>query len=89
MAKLVGLVAGVIVVAIVAAGALTLVATVAVLYGTYRGVRALLDRHARNVAQAQHQRAQLLARAELQHRWYLAGDSRGTYGRYTPAACFW
>jgi hypothetical protein len=89
MAKIVGLVAGVIVVAIVAAGALTLVATVAVLYGAYRGIRVLLDRHARNMVDAQHQRAQLLARAELQHRWYLDGDPRGTYGRYTPAACLW
>jgi hypothetical protein len=32
-----------------------------------------------------HNRAELLARDEIQHRWYLAGDPRGTYGRYTPA----
>jgi hypothetical protein len=23
-----------------------------------------------------------LARAEIQHRWHLVGDPRGTYGRY-------
>jgi membrane protein implicated in regulation of membrane protease activity len=33
-----------------------------------------------------HERAELLARAEIQHRWSLAGDPRGTYGRYPPAS---
>ena len=33
-----------------------------------------------------HDRAELLGRAEIQHRWYVAGDPRGTFGRYTPAA---
>jgi hypothetical protein len=30
--------------------------------------------------------AALVARADQQHAWALAGDERGTYGRYTPAA---
>lgn len=31
-------------------------------------------------------RATLLAHAEQQHAWVMAGDDRGTYGGYTPAA---
>lgn len=31
-------------------------------------------------------RAALVARADQQHAWVLAGDDRGTYGRYPPAA---
>lgn len=42
--------------------------------------------HHRRSADADHRRAEIAARAELQHRWYLAGDPRGTYGRYTPAS---
>lgn len=30
-------------------------------------------------------RAAVLGRAEQQHRWVLAGDSRGVYGLYPPA----
>ncbi|MEN4399382.1 hypothetical protein ACNQR7_27000 [Mycolicibacterium senegalense] len=85
MARLVGVVVSVVAVAVVAAYALALVATLVVLYGAYRGGRALWRRHRQNVALAEHQRAELLARAELQHRWYLDGDPRGTYGRYVPA----
>lgn len=59
---------------------------VAAVYGLYRGARALWSCHTRRVVQARHQRAELLARADLQHRWWLDGDPRGTYGRYTPAA---
>ncbi|HTZ16256.1 MAG TPA: hypothetical protein VMC78_22015 [Mycobacterium sp.] len=29
-------------------------------------------------------RAELVARADQQHAWVLAGDERGTYGEYTP-----
>ena len=55
-------------------------------YGLYRGGRRLWREHRDRVAWAAHRRAQLLACAELQHRWYLDGDLRGTYGRYPPAA---
>lgn len=30
-------------------------------------------------------RATLVARAEQQHAWVIAGDDRGTYGEYKPA----
>lgn len=30
-------------------------------------------------------KADLVARADEQHRWVLAGDPRGIYGRYPPA----
>lgn len=30
-------------------------------------------------------RAAILARADQQHAWAMAGDDRGTYGTYTPA----
>jgi hypothetical protein len=30
--------------------------------------------------------AAIIARADQQHAWVMAGDERGTYGRYTPAA---
>jgi hypothetical protein len=53
-------------------------------YGLYRGGRWVLRRHRARVEIAGHRRAELLARAELQHRWFMAGDPRGTYGRYSP-----
>jgi hypothetical protein len=31
-------------------------------------------------------RAALAARADQQHRWVMAGDDRGMYGQYPPAA---
>ena len=38
------------------------------------------------VHDARHQnRAALIARADQQHAWVLAGDDRGVYGRYPPA----
>jgi hypothetical protein len=33
-------------------------------------------------------RAELIARADQQHRWAMAGDERGVYGLYPPAA-YW
>jgi hypothetical protein len=57
---------------------------VAAVYGLYRGGTAVLRRHRVQVEMAAHRRAELLARAEIQHRWYLDGDPRGTYGRYAP-----
>jgi hypothetical protein len=58
----------------------------AAVYGLYRGGRWAIRRHRAQVVLAGHRRAELMARAEIQHRWHLAGDPRGTYGRYTPAA---
>lgn len=38
---------------------------------------------------SQHEKlAALIARADQQHAWVLAGDDRGFYGEYTPAALF-
>lgn len=58
---------------------------VAAVYGVYRGGRWAVRRHRVSVAVDTHRRAELLARAEIQHRWWLDGDPRGTYGRFTPA----
>jgi hypothetical protein len=85
MSKIVGLLVSVVLLAAAATSALAVVATAAALYGLYRGGRALARRHARAIELSAHQRAELLARAELQHRWYLDGDPRGIYGRFTPA----
>jgi hypothetical protein len=52
----------------------------------WRGGRRVLRRHRNQAAITAHRRAEIIARAEIQHRWFLAGDPRGTYGRYTPAA---
>lgn len=57
----------------------------AALYGIYRGGSRSLRWYRHRAALAAHRRAELLARAEIQHRWYMAGDPRGIYGRYTPA----
>lgn len=85
IAKLVGILATVMIVAAVAVFATTVITLVVAAYGADRGGRALWRRRNRGVELRAHQRAELLARAELQHRWWLEGDPRGTYGRYTPA----
>lgn len=77
--------AGIMVLAVAAAYMLSLLCIIAGTYGTYRGGRALWGRHHERVARRGHQRAELLARAEIQDRWFMDGDPRGTYGRYTPA----
>ncbi|POX82193.1 hypothetical protein C3477_23865 [Mycobacterium kansasii] len=81
--------AGVLVSALLVMAALVFVfwgiVTAATLYGMYLGGRRSLRWYRARTALAAHRRAELLARAEIQHRWYLAGDPRGTYGRYTPA----
>lgn len=64
--------------------AVVLVAAAAV-YGMYWLVRNHGRKHRARRAAAEHGRAELLARAELQHRWFMDADPRGTYGRYTPA----
>jgi bacteriorhodopsin len=42
------------------------------------------DTRARREALARHY-AKIAERADVQHRWILKGDERGTYGRYPPA----
>lgn len=84
VAKLVGLMVGVVVLAVVAASVLGLLAAAAAVYGAYRGGRWAVRRHRVSMAADTHRRAELLARAEIQHRWWLDGDARGTYGRYPP-----
>jgi hypothetical protein len=54
-------------------------------YGRYRAGRLALCWHRAQAELAAHRRAELLARAEIQHRWWLDGDPRGTYGRFTPS----
>jgi ABC-type Fe3+-siderophore transport system permease subunit len=39
----------------------------------------------RRVDERYAKRAGLVARADQQHAWVLAGDARGTYGEYPPA----
>jgi hypothetical protein len=39
----------------------------------------------RRVDERYAKRAALIARADQQHAWVLAGDGRGTYGEYPPA----
>jgi hypothetical protein len=46
----------------------------------YRVGRRALRQYRAHAALVAHDRAELLARADIQHRWYLAGDPRGTYG---------
>ncbi|MGA9678388.1 MAG: hypothetical protein WBR28_25050 [Mycobacterium sp.] len=36
-------------------------------------------------ARARRERAELVARADQQHAWCLAGDDRGVYGEWPPA----
>ena len=72
--------------AVVLVGAVLLVICCAVMVCVYRVCRTRLDQHRERVAERAHRRAETAARAELQHRWYVAGDPRGTYGRYPPIA---
>lgn len=54
-------------------------------YGLYRVARRTLREHRAQAVIAARNHAELAVRAEIQHRWYLAGDPRGIYGRYAPA----
>lgn len=65
---------------------LWLVLAAAVVAGVVFGVRRVLITSQRRAGARRHQRAELLARADIQHSWYLDGDPRGVYGRYVPAA---
>lgn len=51
----------------------------------YLGRRLWREQRTR-AADLNRRRAEIAARAEIQHRWCMAGDPRGTYRRYTPAA---
>jgi hypothetical protein len=84
--RLLGPVVAAVLVVGIAVQLLSWIAVAAVVYGLYRLGRRLLRQHRARAAAAAHRRAELLARAEIQHRWYLVGDPRGTYGRYLPAA---
>jgi hypothetical protein len=53
-------------------------ATALLTWGAFALARMLERRH--------EARATLLAHAEQQHSWVMAGDDRGTYGSYPPAA---
>lgn len=61
---------------------LAVVVVVVVVVLARRAARAAEER--RRAAAAE--RAALAARADQQHAWTLAGDPRGTYGRYPPAS---
>lgn len=84
MARLVAAAVGVALLAYVAAVVLSILAIGITLYGLFYVGRALWRAHRAAGTQRRHRRAELLARAEIQHRWYVAGDPRGTYGRYPP-----
>jgi len=50
-----------------------------------RAVRPAWAEHQADRAAERHRLRELIARAEIQNQWVLAGDPRGTYGRYPPA----
>jgi len=85
MARLLAAAFGIALLVSIAATVFGTAVAVATVYGVFWiGRRLWSFQRARADARA-HRRAELLARAEIQHRWYLAGDPRGTYGRYPPA----
>ena len=61
-----------------------LLALVAVVALAYYGRQWWNTEQAR-VAKQQAEHRAIAARADEQHSWVLAGDPRGTYGRYMPA----
>ena len=86
IARLIAAAVGITLLAYVAVAMLSILAVGAAAYclfvvirGRWRWYRVASDARRRRCAE-------LLARAEIQHRWYLAGDPRGIYGRYPPAA---
>lgn len=54
--------------------------------GLFVGLLRLAFYAAGRVDARHEERAVLVARADQQHAWVLAGDDRGTYGDYPPAA---
>ena len=85
MERLVAAAVAVVLFAYAAALLLSIVAIGTAAYALFYGGRALWRAYLAAHEERQRRRAELLARAEIQHRWYLAGDPRGTYGRYPPA----
>lgn len=66
------------------AAVLWAVVVAAAVYGLFYGAWRLWREYRAWAAARVHNRAELLARAEIQHRWYMDGDPRGTYGRFPP-----
>jgi hypothetical protein len=64
--------------------AFVLVGIIGVIVAVHWGQR-VADRHADRVAAERRRVAGLVARANREHRWVLAGDPRGTYGEFPPA----
>lgn len=62
-----------------------LVGAAVVLVGLWYGRVLYLATHLAAQAEARRQ-VQVRARADQQHAWAVAGDDRGTYGDYPPAA---
>lgn len=62
-----------------------LVAIVGLIVAVYWGRRAA-DRHAERVGAERDRLAGLVARADEQNYWVLAGDERGVFGEFPPAA---
>jgi hypothetical protein len=62
-----------------------IVAVAAVAALAWMTQRAFREIAAQEVAEARRQAA-VARRADQQHRWVLAGDERGVYGAYPPAA---
>lgn len=56
-----------------------------VVWGAYAGITAAARRQRERTAKDRADRAALAARAEEQHRQYLAGEDHGLYGDYRPA----
>jgi cation transport ATPase len=84
--KLIGTLLSILLVVALVVNVAVLVATAATVYGLFWVGRRLVQHRRARAADAAHARAELLARAELQNRWYLDGDPRGVHGRYAPAA---
>jgi hypothetical protein len=86
MARLIAAAVGVMLLAYVAAVVFSALAVGLAAYGLFRLIRYAWRAYVAARDARRHERAELLARAEIQHRWSLAGDPRGTYGRYPPAS---
>jgi hypothetical protein len=86
MARLIAAAVSVILLAYVAAVVFSVIAVGLAAYGLFRLVRYVWCAYRVASSERRRRRAELVARAEIQHRWYLAGDPRGIYGRYPPAA---
>ena len=86
MARLIAAAVSVVLLAYVAAVVFSVLAVGLAAYGLFRLMRYMWCAYRVSRSERRRRRADLVARAEIQHRWYLAGDPRGTYGRYPPVA---